>query len=160
MSSRSTRFSDGRAARPEYWWFFLINILISIAIAVVVGAAAGRGTGQFVADLYSLAVFLPSLGVGIRRLHDTNRSGWWILIGLIPVLGWIWLIVLLVLPGDPGPNRYGNDPYGRGAAAYDPQTGAPLGGSASEPPRFDPQTGQPLTPPPPPTDPPAPPSAY
>jgi hypothetical protein len=97
-------------------------------------------------------VLLPTLGVGIRRLHDTNRSGWWILIGLIPIVGWVWIIVLLATAGDAHPNRYGPDPYGRGGGGYDPHTGAPMGATASDPPRFDPQTGERLAPP---TEPPA-----
>jgi hypothetical protein len=66
---------NGRAARPEFWWFVLINLIIGAVIYIVVGIIAGRGAGQAVSDLYSLAVFLPSLGVIIRRLHDTNRTG-------------------------------------------------------------------------------------
>ena len=61
-------------------------------------------------DLYSLAVFLPSLGVGIRRLHDTNRTGWWYLLVFIPVIGWIVLIVFLAMASDPGSNNYGPNP--------------------------------------------------
>jgi len=55
-------------------------------------------------------VLLPSIGVGIRRLHDTNRTGWWLLVSLVPLVGWIWIIVLLALAGDEGPNRYGPPP--------------------------------------------------
>jgi uncharacterized membrane protein YhaH (DUF805 family) len=73
-----------------------------------------------VAYAYGLAVFLPSLGVGIRRLHDTNRSGWWVLISIVPFVGWIVLIILYALASDPGPNRYGagpDQPAGMGVAA-------------------------------------------
>jgi uncharacterized membrane protein YhaH (DUF805 family) len=143
---------SGRAARPEYWWFVLINLIIAIAINLVAGIIFGRSSGQVVSDLYSLAVLLPSLGVGIRRLHDTNRTGWWLLIGIIPIIGWIALLVFLAMAGDPGPNNYGPNPQnpdaGAGGMQFDPQTGERL----SPMPRFDPQTGQPLAPP---SDPPA-----
>jgi uncharacterized membrane protein YhaH (DUF805 family) len=97
---------DGRASRPEYWWFFLINTIISVVLDVVIPGA----TGQVLGAIYALAVLLPSIGVGIRRLHDTNRTGWWLLVSLVPLVGWIWIIVLLALAGDEGPNRYGPPP--------------------------------------------------
>jgi uncharacterized membrane protein YhaH (DUF805 family) len=97
---------DGRAGRPEYWWFFLINAVISLILDVVFRGS----TGQVLGAIYTLAVLLPSIGVGIRRLHDTNRTGWWLLVSLIPLVGWIWIIVLLALAGDDGPNRYGPPP--------------------------------------------------
>jgi len=109
---------DGRAGRPEYWWFTLANTIISIVLDVVI-----RGNvGQVLGAIYALAVLLPSIGVTIRRLHDTNRSGWWILVVLIPIVGWIWLIVLLVLAGDRGPNRYGPPPGEMGG----PETSGPV----------------------------------
>ena len=98
---------SGRSGRKEYWMFVLVNILISIVINVVEGIAGGPG---FLGGLYSLAVLLPSLGVGIRRLHDTGRSAWWLLIGLIPILGAIALIVFLATGSEPGENRYGPEP--------------------------------------------------
>jgi uncharacterized membrane protein YhaH (DUF805 family) len=97
---------DGRATRPQYWWFALINAVISLVLRFVIPGAAG----PIVSELYGLAVLLPSIGVAIRRLHDTNRTGWWILVVLIPVVGWIWLIVLLAQAGDTGPNQYGPPP--------------------------------------------------
>ncbi|HEU0195183.1 MAG TPA: DUF805 domain-containing protein, partial [Gaiellales bacterium] len=87
---------DGRAGRPEFWWFVLINAIIE-AIIYGVALAAGSSAIFFLAYIYGLAVFLPSLGVGIRRLHDTNRSGWWILIDFVPIVGGIVLIVLWAL---------------------------------------------------------------
>jgi uncharacterized membrane protein YhaH (DUF805 family) len=97
---------DGRASRPEYWWFFLINTVISVILDVVIPGT----TGQVLGAIYALAVLLPSIGVGIRRLHDTNRTGWWLLVSLVPIVGWIWIIVLLALAGDGGSNRYGPPP--------------------------------------------------
>jgi uncharacterized membrane protein YhaH (DUF805 family) len=143
---------NGRAARPEFWWFVLINVIIAAVINVVFSAIGGHNSGRVVSDLYSLAVFLPSLGVGIRRLHDTNRSGWWYLLVFIPIIGWIVLIVFLAMASDPGSNNYGPNPQHpepEPGMQFDPQTGERL----SPMPRFDPQTGQPLTPPP--SDPPA-----
>jgi uncharacterized membrane protein YhaH (DUF805 family) len=142
---------NGRAARPEFWWFVLYNLIIAAVINLVAGIVVGRSSGQVVGDLYSLAVLLPSLGVGIRRLHDTNRTGWWYLIVFIPVIGWIVLIVFLAMASDPGSNNYGPNPQNpdpEPALHFDPHTGERL----SPAPRFDPQTGQPLTPP---SDPPA-----
>jgi uncharacterized membrane protein YhaH (DUF805 family) len=101
---------DGRATRPQYWWFWLINTLILEILA--------RGSAIFglIVLIYGLAVLLPSLGVAIRRLHDTNRSGWWLVIGIIPVIGWIIVIVFLATAGTNGPNSYGPDPQGAGPA--------------------------------------------
>ena len=89
----------GRAGRQEFWMFQLINFGIALAISVV-GNILGL---EILSTLYSLAIFLPSLAVLVRRLHDTSRSGWWALIGLVPVLGWIALIVLAALESTPGP---------------------------------------------------------
>jgi uncharacterized membrane protein YhaH (DUF805 family) len=139
---------NGRAARPEFWWFVLCNLIVSAVINLVFSAIAGRSAGQAAGELYSLAVLLPSLGVGIRRLHDTNRTGWWYLLVFIPIIGWIVLIVFLASASDPGSNTYGPNPQhpdaGAGGMQFDPQTGERL----SPMPRFDPQTGQPLAPPP------------
>jgi uncharacterized membrane protein YhaH (DUF805 family) len=142
---------NGRAARPEFWWFALCNAIVFVVIYAVVGIIAGRGTGQAVGDLYLLAVFLPSLGVAIRRLHDTDRTGWWYLLVFIPIIGGIVLLVFMVMASDPGSNKYGPNPQNpdpEPALHFDPQTGERL----SPAPRFDPQTGEPLAPP---SDPPA-----
>jgi uncharacterized membrane protein YhaH (DUF805 family) len=98
---------NGRAGRPEFWWFTLANVIVDIVLAIVGAAILGASRGRALTELYGLAVLLPSLGVGIRRLHDTDRSGWWILLILIPLIGWIVLIVLYALRGTAGPNRYG-----------------------------------------------------
>ncbi|MDO3383364.1 DUF805 domain-containing protein [Gilvimarinus algae] len=85
---------EGRWTRTQYWMFFLINLLIAIAVGVV-DAMLGLGV---LGTLYSLIVLIPSIAAAVRRLHDSGRSGWWVLIGLIPVLGFIVLIVLLAQP--------------------------------------------------------------
>jgi len=100
-------FSD-RACRAEFWMFALFNFIIYIAL-VVMGEVLGIPR-QLPANLYSLAVLLPSIAVSVRRLHDIDRSGLWLLIVLIPVIGPIVLFIFFVLPSTPGFNRYGQDP--------------------------------------------------
>lgn len=103
----------GRARRKEYWFFVLFNLIISIVLGIIDGVMlannAGSGLG-LLSSVYSLAVMIPGLAVGVRRLHDTDRSGWWLLIGLIPLIGAIVLIVFLAQDGHPGSNQYGNNP--------------------------------------------------
>ncbi|MGB3546511.1 MAG: DUF805 domain-containing protein [Saprospiraceae bacterium] len=106
---------EGRARRQEYWMFFLVSIGISVALnilALIFGSISDilGGLVSIVGLLYSLAIFVPSIAVAVRRLHDTNRSGWMLLIGLIPLIGVIILIVFLATEGDTGPNQYGPDP--------------------------------------------------
>ncbi len=101
-----TEFS-GRAHRQEYWMFVLFNIIISLAIAFVEQIA---GIPGIVSVLYTLGVLLPSIAVGIRRLHDTGRSGWWLLIALVPILGAIVLLVFFVQDSRPGSNQFGPNP--------------------------------------------------
>jgi uncharacterized membrane protein YhaH (DUF805 family) len=111
---------SGRARRTEYWMFVLFNFIFSIAticIDFVVGAASGLPGIGFLFLLYGLGTFIPSLAVAVRRLHDTGRSGWWMLIGLVPLIGAIVLIVFNVQAGQPGANKYGPDPKAVPAAA-------------------------------------------
>ncbi|WP_417379165.1 DUF805 domain-containing protein [Gimesia sp.] len=103
---------EGRARRKEYWMFILFNILISFAIGII-GALLGKSGGIIsvsLSGLYSLFIFIPSIAVIVRRLHDTNRSGWWILIGLIPFFGAIILFIFMILDSDPNANAYGENP--------------------------------------------------
>ncbi len=111
---------DGRAGRPEFWWFQLVNLAVYVLVLILASAAVGFATAELVASLYSLGVFLPGLGVDIRRLHDTNRSGWWILLGAIPLIGGIALLVLFATSGTTGPNRYGapSSPVRAGTPAH------------------------------------------
>ncbi|MEO1048983.1 MAG: DUF805 domain-containing protein [Bacteroidota bacterium] len=103
----------GRARRTEYWMFYLFNLIFSIVMIVIDGVvgtmASGSVLGVFTI-LYSLVTFLPSLAVAVRRLHDTNKSGWMLLVSFIPLIGSIWLLVLLATEGDRGNNDYGPDP--------------------------------------------------
>ena len=93
---------SGRASRSAFWWFALGAIIIDI-VAAIVGRAAHAVVIQYVVDI---VVALVSLSLAVRRLHDTNRSGFWWLIGLIPIIGGIVLLVFYCLPGTPGPNKY------------------------------------------------------
>ncbi|MFD5624235.1 DUF805 domain-containing protein [Streptomyces yangpuensis] len=98
---------SGRARRQEYWMFFLFQFAALIIVAIL---DAVLGTSPWLYLLYALGTLLPNLGVTIRRLHDTGKSGWWIFINLVPVVGFIWFIVLLATAGQPQPNQYGPDP--------------------------------------------------
>ncbi len=103
----------GRARRKEYWFFTLFNVLISLALAIIdnaLGTFSAEAHTGLLEGIYSLAVLVPGLSVTVRRLHDTNRSGWWLLIALIPLLGWALLLVFMILDGTPGENRFGPDP--------------------------------------------------
>ena len=105
---------SGRARRKEYWMFVLFNAIAYIVLMVVDLATIGSGVLPLV---YELAVLIPSLAVGVRRLHDTDRSGWWLLIALIPLVGAIILLVFLASDGKPEANQYGLNPKLAPAAA-------------------------------------------
>jgi len=96
----------GRARRTELWMFVLFNLIIGVVLALVDAMLGSRVLN----GVYSLAVLIPSLAVGSRRLHDTGRSAWWLLIALIPIVGLIVLIVFYVQEGTKGANAYGPDP--------------------------------------------------
>lgn len=104
---------NGRARRMEYWMFVLFNMMFAI-IALVVDNIIGIAFEEIgygpLHLIYCLAIVIPSIAVAARRLHDSGRSGWWILISFIPFIGGIWLLVLLLLESDPGDNEYGPNP--------------------------------------------------
>lgn len=135
---------QGRSRRREYWMFVLLNVLVGAAIFILAAAAgvplaamgdpSGAGAGLFgsgivaivslIGGIWVLAIIVPSIAVSIRRLHDRDMSGWWYLgltlAGLIPIIGFlasIALLVLMALPGTPGPNRFGPDPKDPSQAA-------------------------------------------
>lgn len=105
---------SGRARRQEYWMFFLFNV-IAVMLLLIVGSAVGGAldapeVAMIPYFIYLLAIIIPSLGVAVRRLHDQNKSGWYYLVSFIPLIGGIWLLVLMCTEGDSGPNQYGPDP--------------------------------------------------
>ena len=104
---------NGRARRSEYWYFVLFNFIVSILIGLLLGVIAGVLNVPalvYLAYLWSLAVFIPSLAVSVRRLHDIGRSGWWLLLSLIPLVGAIILIIWYCTDSQPGANQYGPNP--------------------------------------------------
>ena len=113
----TTKYADftGRARRAEFWWFGLVNFGVVFGIFIL-GAVLGAmsdslGVLAVVAyGLYALAVIIPGLAVAVRRLHDTNKSGWMLLLGLIPLIGPIVLLVFYLTDGDREANRYGPSP--------------------------------------------------
>jgi uncharacterized membrane protein YhaH (DUF805 family) len=112
ISSGFTNYVNfsGRATRPEYWYFILfllIGGIVTATIDVLVFGATEIGPANVI---FSLATLLPSLAVLIRRLHDIGRTGWWVLLSFIPIVGWIILIVWACQRGEPGPNAYGPAP--------------------------------------------------
>ncbi|MFW1676910.1 DUF805 domain-containing protein [Pontibacter sp. JAM-7] len=97
---------SGRARRSEYWLFCLVNLLVFVLIASIDSLLS---SGGILGGMYSLVILLPSLAVCVRRLHDTGRSGWWMLVGLIPVLGTLVLLAFLIQDSDDSCNQFG--PY-------------------------------------------------
>jgi uncharacterized membrane protein YhaH (DUF805 family) len=106
---------EGRARRKEYWFFVLFNIIFAMVLAFLDGmfgtfdAESGFGV---LSGIYGLAVLIPGIAVTFRRLHDTDRSGWWWLILFIPLIGAIVILVFMVIDGTSGQNQYGPDPKG------------------------------------------------
>lgn len=129
---RYARFS-GRARPKEFWMFFLFILIGMIALSFLDaalglghsdrwmmhqgwpggwrGAAGFRNSGGPLTGLFLLAMVIPYLAVAVRRLHDTDRSGWWLLLYVIPIIGGIILLIFFVMGGTRGPNRFGPDPF-------------------------------------------------
>jgi uncharacterized membrane protein YhaH (DUF805 family) len=123
------RYADfsGRSRRKEFWSWYAF-VFIAYFVLMYLDAALGLGgtatgyaeggsvgfnmTGGWLTLLFVLAVFVPNLAVAVRRLHDLGKSGWMVLIGLIPLIGWFYMLYLYVQPGMAGPNQYGADPKG------------------------------------------------
>lgn len=117
----------GRSRRKEFWTYFLM-IWIALFVLMYLDSALGLGgsattyandkgvgfnmTGGVLTLLFALGVLVPNLAVSVRRLHDVGKSGWMLLVGLIPLFGWLYLLFLYVQPGITGPNAYGPDPKG------------------------------------------------
>ena len=102
----------GRACRKEYWMFVLFNLIIVFVLGLIEGIAgiAPKSEQSVLASLYMLAILIPGIAVAVRRLHDTNRSGLWVLIGLVPLIGGIVLLVFMVQNSQTGENQYGPNP--------------------------------------------------
>lgn len=103
---------SGRASRPEYWWWVLAVVLGSLVFRLIDGAIFGGAEVdgapvQVFSALFGIAILLPMLAVGARRLHDTNRSAWWLLLNLLPLIGALVLLLFYVRRGTEGPNRFG-----------------------------------------------------
>ena len=101
---------SGRASRSEYWWFTLCIPFVMIVSQIYFRITGGDTRIVLPFTLFMVFMFLPSMSVQVRRLHDMNRSAWWILLYLLNVLGLLVLLVWSIFPGVPGPNRYGPDP--------------------------------------------------
>ena len=112
------RYADfqGRSRRSEFWWFWLFYVILSFVIVAI--SAVSEMLGGILNLVVAIGLLVPSIAVGIRRLHDTDRTGWWILIGLIPLIGTIVLIVFWVQRGTDGDNRFGPDPLGNLAERF------------------------------------------
>ena len=98
---------SGRSRLMEYWYFVLFNMIVSIVLGAIDALLGARGSGmgaRLLSGIYGLAILIPSLAVTVRRLHDIDRTGWWILIALVPLIGTIVLLVFALLEGTPGPN--------------------------------------------------------
>ena len=100
---------SGRANRKQFWLYALWLCVVYIVIGIL-SAALGEKAGNAVIALVGLALLVPNLAMTVRRLHDTDRSGWWVLISFLPLIGGLILFVFELLPGTPGENRFGNQP--------------------------------------------------
>ena len=98
---------NGRARRKEYWMFVLFSALLCIVTVIIDRMIGGP---YIVTSIFSLAIFLPNLAVTVRRLHDTDKSGWWVLLQFIPYLGGIIILIFCLIDSTPGTNQYGENP--------------------------------------------------
>lgn len=107
--------NSGRINRQPYWIGSIVVAVISVVVDAIITAILGKGAlGQTLVLLISLALLYASVNIGIKRFHDRDKSGWWVLIAFVPLIGWIWYIIECgFLPGTSGPNRYGPDPLGK-----------------------------------------------
>ncbi len=109
---------SGRSDRKEFWYYLLFYVIVAAMLSVVDRTLFPHtldGDGDYLQPLtsiFAIGSLVPSIAVSIRRMHDTGRSGWWVLIWLIPIIGWIWALVLCAQKGQPEPNAYGEPPEG------------------------------------------------
>lgn len=113
ITKKYVNFS-GRATRTQYWMFVLFQFIVSLVLGILLVLLAvllgdtGATIGRVLQTLVALALFLPGLGITVRRLHDTTRSGWWVLLSIIPFIGPIVLLIFMLLPSTEGENKYNN----------------------------------------------------
>ena len=108
---------DGRSRRKEYWYFVLFSLIVSLVLSAVdalLGTLSSSTNVGLLGGIYGLAIIIPSIAVSVRRLHDIDRTGWWVLISLVPVIGTIVLLVFAASDGTPGENRFGPNPKASG----------------------------------------------
>lgn len=109
---------SGRARRQEFWMFMLINFIITAILSLFdnfLGLTYGElDENGILSTIYGLLVFIPTLALYVRRLHDYGKSGWWLLLIFFLVIGWIWLLVWFCMEGENRPNKWGNNPKGTG----------------------------------------------
>lgn len=104
---------NGRSGRSEFWWFFLISFVVSFVLSGIdrfLGLVFANGKIGLLSGIYMLIAFIPWIAVSIRRLHDTGKTGWWLLITIVPFVGNLILLIFMVLKSHPGPNEYGAEP--------------------------------------------------
>jgi uncharacterized membrane protein YhaH (DUF805 family) len=106
----------GRACRSEYWYWTLFAMVVVVCLSILDTAVFSQILWKPLSTIFGLAILLPAIAVTARRLHDINKSGWWMLVVLIPVVGWIILLVWEIRKGDGGDNRFGHDPLAGGSA--------------------------------------------
>lgn len=111
LTKKYATFS-GRATRGEYWRFILVNCCMAILVGMAEKSVLGEPKGEW-AQIYSLIMFFPGMAVLARRLHDVNKSAWWLLMNFLPLFGSLYLLYQAVKKGDVGPNRFGEDPMPR-----------------------------------------------
>ncbi|GGX72608.1 hypothetical protein GCM10011309_23720 [Litorimonas cladophorae] len=122
VKSFFSRWSDfkTRSSRSEYWWSYLGIILIALVVGFVIGllsAVLGETIGSILMGVFYLIIIVPSIAIGVRRLHDHDKSGWWYLLALVPLANF-YILYLFVTKGTDGPNRFGADPLGSDAAVF------------------------------------------
>jgi uncharacterized membrane protein YhaH (DUF805 family) len=119
---------EGRARRREYWMFALGNAIIGIVIGLIFAITQSTTLYYILFGIFYLAILVPSIAVGARRMHDIDKSGWWLLITFVPLIGGIWLLVLAATEGTRGPNQYGPDPKTAVGGPGGPSGGYPVPG--------------------------------
>ena len=122
---------SGRARRSEFWYFFLFSVLVQVVTGIldgIIGTDFDDSSGGLISTVASLALFLPSIAVSARRLHDIGKSGWWQLLAIIPIIGWIIVIIWYCTDTSRGDNEHGPAPkYGPSPESYPPPPAAPYG---------------------------------